>query len=89
MGIARRPAVWGSSRAEEVAGRDRGLRSALPAEEGVVFPRLGPVVLGPVLRDLARPLRLAAFRKRPGGPKKPGPKHVSTAKLLNARELNT
>ena len=89
--------VSGSYLAEEVAGTYRGMMIAIPEEEWVVFQSLGPVVLGQVLRDLARNVRLSEFRKRPRGPKKPGPKrtsgkqqkHVSTAKLLNARELST
>jgi hypothetical protein len=44
------------------------------------------------LRQTARHIRLAAFRKHPRGPKKPPPKmnkkhrgHVSTARILDQR----
>src|SRR3954466_15349973 len=83
--------------ADEVAGTYRGMMIAIPEEEWVVFHDLSPVGLGQVLQDLARKVRLREYRKQPRGPKKPQPKrkivgqqnHVSTAKLLKARELST
>jgi hypothetical protein len=86
--------VSGSDLAEEVAGTSRGLRIALPADEGVVFPDLSPVERGQVRPELARQGGWSEFRNPPRGPKKPQPKrriegqqnHVSTAKLLKVRE---
>jgi IS4 transposase len=89
--------VSGYYLADEVAGTYRGMMIAIPEEEWVVFHDLSPVVLGQVLRDLARNVRLSELRKQPRGPKRPQPKrgivgqqnHVSTAKLLKVRGLST
>ena len=85
--------VSGYYLADEVAGTYRGMMIAIPEDEWVVFHDLSPVVLGQVLRDLARNVRLSELRKQPRGPKRPQPKrgivgqqnHVSTAKLLKVR----
>lgn len=82
--------VSGSDLAEEVAGTMRGMLIAIPEDEWTVFQDLPPSVLGQVLQDLARQVRLSEYRKQPRGPKKPKPlkasgyekKHLSTAKLL-------
>jgi IS4 transposase len=86
--------VSGYYLADEVAGTYRGMMIAIPEDEWAVFHDLSPVALGQVLQDLARNVRLSEFRKHPRGPKRPQPKrrivgrqnHVSTAKLLKARE---
>jgi hypothetical protein len=68
---------------------------AIPAEDWQIFVHLTPAQTVAVLQDLARQVRLRAFRKHPRGPKKPRPKrpwnpkqpHVSTDKLLRQRNL--
>jgi hypothetical protein len=89
--------VSGWDLAEEVAGTTRGMRIAIPQDEWVVFHGMPPSELGRVLQDLARRVRLSEYRKQPRGPKKPRPqkasgyakKHLSTARLLKERRLNT
>ena len=62
---------------------------------GVPRPDPGGVGRGPA--GVGRAVRLSEYRKQPRGPKKPKPKrrivgqqnHVSTAKLLKARESST
>jgi IS4 transposase len=89
--------VSGYYLADEVAGTYRGMMIAIPEDEWAVFHDLSPVALGHILRELAGNVRLSEYRKHPRGPKKPQPKrsivgqqnHVSTAKLLKARELST
>jgi hypothetical protein len=89
--------VSGYYLADEVAGTYRGMMIAIPEDEWAVFHGLTPEGLGQVLQELARNVRLSEYRKHPRGPKKPQPKrqivgqqnHVSTAKLLKARELST
>jgi hypothetical protein len=79
--------------ADEITGTYRGMMIAIPSEEWLVFRTLSVEQWGEVLRDLARRVDLARFRKHPRGPKKPRPKrhkdrhkpHVSTAKLLAQR----
>jgi IS4 transposase len=83
--------------ADEVAGTYRGMMIAIPEDEWAVFHDLSPEMLGRVLQELARQVRLSEYRKHPRGPKKPQPKrvivgqqnHVSTAKLLRVRESST
>jgi len=83
--------------ADEVAGTYRGMMIAIPEDEWAVFHDLSPEMLGRVLQELARQVRLSEYRKHPRGPKKSQPKrrvegqqnHVSTAKLLKMRELST
>lgn len=63
---------------------------AIPAAEWQHFATMEPDHLGEALMDLAGRVKLARFRRRPGGPKKPTTKrprytthtHVSTARLL-------
>jgi hypothetical protein len=82
------------SSADEVRATYRGMMIALPVEEWEVFGRMSVPELAEVLRDLARKVSLPAFRRHPGGPKKPRPartsgkkiKHVSPAKLLARRK---
>src|SRR3954465_852777 len=89
--------VSGYYLADEVAGTYRGMMIAIPEDEWAVFHDLSPVALGHILRELAGNVRLSEYRKHPRGPKKPQPKrkivgqqnHVSTAKLLKAREVST
>src|SRR3954454_15295242 len=89
--------VSGYYLADEVAGTYRGMMIAIPEDEWAVFHDLSPVALGQILRELAGKVRLSEYRKHPRGPKKPQPKrsivgqqnHVSTAKLLKAREVST
>jgi hypothetical protein len=81
--------------ANEIAEVSRGMMIAIPAEEWQIFVHMTPAQTVAVLQDLARKVRLRAFRKHPRGPKKPPPKrpwnpkqpHVSTEKLLRQRRL--
>jgi IS4 transposase len=83
--------------ADEIAGTYRGMMIAIPEDEWSVFHGLEPQAMGRVLQDLARQVRLSAYRKHPRGPKKPRPKrksgkekkHVSTARLLAKRKKGT
>jgi IS4 transposase len=83
--------------ADEVTMAHRGMMIAIPEDEWVEFRDLNPVELGGVLVELARAVRLSEYRKHPRGPKKPKPKkqsgakikHVSTAKILKARQVCT
>ncbi len=83
--------------ANEIAEVHRGMMIAIPAEEWQIFVHLTPAQTVAVLQDLARRVRLRAFRKHPRGPKKPPPKrpwnpkqpHVSTDKLLRQRKLTS
>jgi Transposase DDE domain len=78
---------------DEIAGTQRGMMIAIPAEHWVVFAGLTAEQLAGVLRALAGKVRLAAFRRHRRGPKKPPVKrryskkhpHVSTAQLLEKR----
>jgi hypothetical protein len=86
--------VSGFYLADEVAGTHRGMMIAIPKDEWVVFHGMSPQEITPILKDLARAVRLSEFRKQPRGPKKPRPKrqsgakikHVATAKLLSRRK---
>ena len=68
---------------------------AIPPEAWQIFSDFTISQTVAVLQDVARHVRLRAFRKHPRGPKKPRPKrpwnprqpHVSTAKLLKQRKL--
>jgi IS4 transposase len=78
---------------DEIAGTQRGMLIAIPAEHWQVFAALTPEQMAEVLRELAGKVRLAAFRRHRRGPKKPPVKrryskkhpHVSTAQLLERR----
>jgi IS4 transposase len=79
--------------ADEIAGTQRGMMIAIPAEHWRVFRVLTPEQLADVLLRLAGQVRLERFRRHRRGPKKPPVKrryskkrpHVSTAKLLENR----
>ena len=89
--------VSGYYLADEVAGTWRGMMIILPAAYWTErFALQTPQQLAQFLRQAARHVRLAAFRKHPRGPKKPPPKmnkkyrgHVSTARILLQRRSNT
>jgi hypothetical protein len=89
--------VSGSDLAEEVAGTTRGMLIAIPEDDWTVFHGLPASVMGEVLCDLARRVRLSHYRKQPRGPKKPKPKkasgyekkHLSTAKVLKDQQKTT
>jgi hypothetical protein len=80
--------------AEEIAGTYRGMMVAIPEAEWAVWRERSAAELAGLLRELARRVRLRAYRKHPRGPKKPRPerpgcpryRHVSTAKLLAGRK---
>ena len=65
--------VSGFYLADEVAGTHRGMMIAIPKDEWVVFHGMSPHEIAPILKDLARMVRLSHFRKQPRGPKKPRP----------------
>jgi hypothetical protein len=89
--------VSGYYLADEVAGTWRGMMIVLPAEYWTErFAGQTPRQMAQFLRQTARHVRLAAFRKHPRGPKKPPPKmnknyrsHVSTARILQQRNPKT
>jgi IS4 transposase len=82
--------------ANEIAETSKGMMIAIPEPEWYVFRTMSAAEMAATLLDLARRVRLRAFRKSPRGPKKPRPKregnsksgHVSTAKLLMNRTGN-
>jgi IS4 transposase len=79
--------------AEEIGATYRGMMIAIPPPEWQRFQTLSRPQLVELLVELARHIRLSAFRKHRRGPKKPRAKpkydpkrpHVSTAKLIAAR----
>jgi hypothetical protein len=89
--------VSGYYLADEVAGTWRGMMIVLPAEYwNERFAEQTPRQMAQFLRRAASHIRLAAFRKHPRGSKKPPPKmnkknrgHVSTARILQQRNLKT
>jgi hypothetical protein len=89
--------VSGSDVADEIQMTHRGMRSAIPEDEGVVCHDLPAVELATVLVSLARWISLPKLRKHPRGPKKPKPKeqsgakikHVATAKILKDLQMCT
>ena len=80
--------------AAELDAVTAGMHVALPEEEWRVFRTLPLAEFAALLLVWAGQVRLARFKKHPRGPKKPPPErvydpkhpHVSTAKLLAARE---
>jgi IS4 transposase len=79
--------------ASEVTGIWQGLEIAVPASEWRRrYADLPPQRLGTLLVEIARHTHLRRYQKHPRGPKKPRPKrqgtapHVSTARLLAARQ---
>lgn len=86
--------VSGYYLADEVAGTWRGMVIVLPTEHWTKqFAGRTPRQMAQFLRQTARHVRLAAFRKHPRGPKKKPPSkmnkkhrgHVSTARILDQR----
>ena len=80
--------------ADEVSGTYRGMLIAIPEEYWVQFRELSKGQLIRLLKLLSKKVKLSKFKKHPRSPKKPAPKrvsdpkhpHVSTAKLIAARE---
>lgn len=95
QGTAQAEEVSGYYLGDEIAGTQRGMMIAIPADHWLVFAGLTAEQLAEVLRALAGQVRLAAFRRHRRGPKKPPVKrryskkhpHVSTAQLLENRRL--
>jgi hypothetical protein len=83
--------------ANELSTTYHGMMIAIPAAEWDVFYAMKTAELAAILLDLARRVRLQAFRKSPRRPKNPPPKgtktlrkgHVSTAKLLMNRQAHS
>jgi IS4 transposase len=82
--------------ANEISTTYTGMMIAIPEPEWDIFYAMDTVELAAILLDLARRVRLQAFRKSPRTSKKPSPQgkktprkgHVSTAKLLMHRTAN-
>jgi len=82
--------------ANEITTTYHGMMIAIPEPEWDVFYAMSKADLADILVELARGVRLQAFRKSPPRPKKPRPQgekparkgHVSTAKLLMNRKAN-
>lgn len=96
MGVTRlKPKFPATMRADEILGTYRGMMIAIPPEEWRVFQNLTWKEFSQILKHLAGPVKLRAFRRHPRGPKKPQPKrtylknqpHVSTFKILNQKIL--
>lgn len=71
----------------------RGMMIALPADRWSVFGSMSALALAGSLRQMARAIDLASYRKTTRGPKKPAPRkvyrnggHVSTHKVLLKRK---
>jgi IS4 transposase len=83
--------------ANDISTTYKGMMIAIPAFEWDLFYSMNTADLAAILLDLARRVRLQAFRKSPRRPQKPRPKgkkmsrkgHVSTAKLLMTRQANS
>jgi hypothetical protein len=83
--------------ANEISATYKGMMIAIPALEWDLFYSMNRADLAAILLELARRVRLQAFRKSPRRPRKPRPKgkkmsregHVSTAKLLMTRQANS
>ncbi len=81
----------------EISTTSKGMMIAIPEPEWDIFYAMNMADLAAILLDLARRVRLQAFRKSSRTPKKPRPKgkkvsrkgHVSTAKLLMNRKANS
>ena len=82
--------------ANEISMTYHGMMIAIPDREWDVFYAMSTVDLAAILIELARGVRLQAFRKSPRRPQKPRSQdkrparqgHVSTAKLLRKRGTN-
>jgi hypothetical protein len=83
--------------ANEIATTSKGMMIAIPEPEWFSFCTMSVAEMATTLLELARRVRLQAFRKSTRGPKKSRPKgertrqkgHVSTAKLLMNRKANS
>ena len=79
--------------ANEIATTYKGMMIAIPESEWEIFSTMPPLELSEMLLELARHVRLAAFRKSPTRPRKsrakpkrsPKKGHVATAKLLKQK----
>ncbi len=82
--------------ADEIQMCHRGMMKAIPKDEWVIFHELAPAELAAVLVRWARSVPIHEYMKSHRGPKKPPPKrqsgakikHVSTARVLAARNRN-
>lgn len=82
--------------ANDIMTTYHGMMIAIPEPEWEVFYAMSKADLADILVELARGVRLQAFRKSPPRPKKPRPQgkrparkgHVSTAKVLMNRKAN-
>jgi hypothetical protein len=80
--------------ADEISATYRGMMIALPKDEWQHFRSLSVEEYLNFIRDLAKLVRLSAYRKHKRGPKKPVPKrkhikqspHVSTARIIAKRK---
>jgi hypothetical protein len=80
--------------ANEIAGIYLGMMIAIDSDHWIVFRQMSVSELVNVLQDLAKRMKLAAYKKHSRGPKKAQPKrkrdknvpHVSTAKILSQRK---
>jgi hypothetical protein len=80
--------------AAEIAAVHEGMDIAVPEHVWEAFQTTTPRKLARTLKELARAVKLARFRKHSRGPKKPRPQrtsgagstHLATARLLNARK---
>lgn len=86
--------VSGYYLADEISGTYRGMMIALPENEWLHFRLLSAEEYLNFIQDLARLVKLSAYRKHKRGPKKPVPKrkynkqspHVSTARIIAKRK---
>ena len=70
-----------------------GMMVAIPPKHWTYWAKLSPQEMAAVLKDLAKKVDLAKYKKSPRGPKKKAPKrtaykngsHLSTAKVLAGR----
>jgi hypothetical protein len=89
--------VSGDSVADAIQRTHRGMRIAIPDDEGVVFHDQPAGALADVWVGRARSISPPQWRKHPRGPKRPKPKkpsgarskHVATAKIRKARQACT
>jgi hypothetical protein len=80
--------------ADEISGTYRGMMIAIQNAQWVQFRHATQTEFVQLLKQLAKNVRLSAFRKHPRGPKKPSAKrkvdpkhpHVSTARLIAGRK---
>ena len=78
--------------ADEIAGTMRGMLVVLPPEKWSWFRECSTDEFAVFLREAAKRMNMARFRKHPRGPKRPAPKrhvlgrgsHVATKRLMDA-----